>query len=208
MSRLLLVTSSLFGAESKSRQIALEFVSAWKHKHPGTAVVERDLVADPIPHLEGPAFAARLVAAESQTEAHRAHLKRSDQEIAELEQADVIVIAAPMYNFSIPSTLKAWIDHVVRAGRTFRYTATGPEGLLKNKKVFVVTARGGIYSEGAMKALDFHEPYLRTILGFIGLKDVTFIYAEGLAVSPDAAEKGIARAKDSIGKLVPAASAA
>ncbi|HWE06234.1 MAG TPA: NAD(P)H-dependent oxidoreductase, partial [Rhizomicrobium sp.] len=115
-------------------------------------------------------------------------------------------IAAPMYNFTISSTLKAWIDHITRAGRTFGYTAQGPEGLLKNKKVFVVTARGGIYSgDSAMKPYDFQEPYLRTILGFLGMTDVTFIHTEGLNISTDAAEAGVARARAAIADVIPVA---
>jgi FMN-dependent NADH-azoreductase len=123
--------------------------------------------------------------------------------IEELEAADTIVLAVPMYNFSIPSTLKAWIDHVARAGRTFRYTAAGPEGLLNGKKVFVVSGRGGFYSgDSPAKVLDFQEPYLRAVLGFLGLTDVTFIHVEGLKVSSEAAEKGISRAREAIAGIV------
>ena len=126
----------------------------------------------------------------------------SDPLLEEVEAADVIVIAAPMYNFSISSTLKAWIDHITRAGRTFQYTANGPEGLLKNKKVFVVTARGGIYTgDSPAKAYDFQEPYLRTILGFNGLTDVTFIHVEGQKISPDAADAGIAQARQAVSDI-------
>jgi FMN-dependent NADH-azoreductase len=118
----------------------------------------------------------------------------SDELIAELEVADTIVLAVPMYNFSIPSTLKAWIDHVARRGRTFRYTEKGPEGLLKNKKVFVLVARGGVYSKGTpYAAFDFQEPYLRTVLGFLGMTDVTFVHFEGLAMGPEAANANRAR---------------
>ena len=133
----------------------------------------------------------------------------ADTLIEEVEAADVIVIAAPMYNFSIPSTLKAWIDHIVRAGRTFRYGAAGPEGLLKGKKVFIVTGRGGVYSgESPAKSLDFQEPYLRAMLGFLGLDDVAFIHVEGLKMSPEAAAAAIERAREAIGDLLPAAAAA
>ena len=112
----------------------------------------------------------------------------SDELIAELEVADTIVLAVPMYNFSIPSTLKAWIDHVARRGRTFRYTEKGPEGLLRDKKVFVLVSRGGVYSKGSPAApFDFQEPYLRTVLGFLGLTDVTFVHFEGVGMGPEAA---------------------
>jgi FMN-dependent NADH-azoreductase len=114
-----------------------------------------------------------------------------------------------MYNFSIPSVLKAWIDHIARAGRTFRYTETGPVGLLTDKKVFIVTARGGFYAgDGAMKGYDFHEPYLRTVLGFLGLDNISFIYVEGQALGPEIAASGIVQARNSIGAIVPAALAA
>ena len=122
--------------------------------------------------------------------------------IAELEKADTIVLAVPMYNFSIPSTLKAWIDHIARAGRTFRYTAHGPEGLLKGKKVVVLTARGGHYSgQSPFRAMDFQEPYLRAGLGFLGMSDVTFVHLEGLNISTDEAAKGLERANAEIDRL-------
>ena len=114
-----------------------------------------------------------------------------------------------MYNFTIPSTLKAWIDHIARAGRTFRYTAAGPEGLLKGRRVFVVASRGGVYTgESPARALDFQEPYLRSMLAFLGLTDVTFIHVEGLQVSPEAAAAGIDRARQAIGGMLPTAAAA
>jgi len=115
----------------------------------------------------------------------------------------VIVIASPMYNFSISSNLKAWIDHIVRAGRTFRYTEEGrPEGLLKNKKVVVVTGRGGVYSQGPLAAFDFQEPYLRTILGFVGLTNISFIHVEGLRINAEAAASGLERARSSIDQVL------
>jgi FMN-dependent NADH-azoreductase len=210
MSKLLFVTSSLFGGDSKSRQIALEFIAAWRAVHPAASVTTRDLNAGPMPHISLDTLGALMTPAEKRTRDQQAAVGFSDQLIEELEAADTIVIAAPMYNFSIPSTLKAWIDHVARAGRTFRYTAAGtPEGLLRNKRVFIVTGRGGFYAgESPARALDFQEPYLRAVLGFLGLDDVSFIHVEGLKVSPDAAAKGLDRARASIGVLVPAAVAA
>src|SRR5579863_10013783 len=146
MSNLLLVTSSLFGDQSKSRQVATEFVDAWRGAHPNTAVVERELTPDSMPHLTLDALGALMTPAAQRSTAQSASVAFGDRLIEELEAADTIVLAVPMYNFSVPSTLKAWIDHVARAGRTFRYTANGSEGLLKGKKVFVVTGRGGFYS--------------------------------------------------------------
>jgi FMN-dependent NADH-azoreductase len=211
MSKVLLVTSSLFGDQSKSAQLAGEFVEAWRGTHPGTTLIERALTPDTIPHLSLGALGALMTPAEQRTADQRASVQFADRLIEELEAADTIVLAVPMYNFSIPSTLKAWIDHVARAGRTFRYTAAGPEGLLKGKKVFVVTGRGGSYSgDSAAKVFDFQEPYLRGVLGFLGLTEVTFIHVEGLKVSPEAAEQGIARARQLIAAIagMPEATAA
>src|SRR5262245_25480779 len=155
-----------------------------------------------MPHLDGATFAAMGTPPDEHTSSQRAATALSDELIAELEAADTIVLAVPMYNFSIPSTLKAWIDHVARRGRTFRYSENGPEGLLKGKKVFVVAARGGVYSKGApAAAFDFQEPYLRAALGFLGLTDVTFVHLEGLAMGPDAANTSRGKALDEIGRL-------
>jgi FMN-dependent NADH-azoreductase len=140
MANLLFVASSLFGDESQSRLIASEFIDRWRQSHPDTIVVERDLAADGIPHLSQAAFAASLTPAGTRSTAEHQAAALADVLIEEVEAADVIVIAAPMYNFSIPSTLKAWIDHITRAGRTFRYGAGGAEGLLKGKEVFVIAA--------------------------------------------------------------------
>jgi FMN-dependent NADH-azoreductase len=204
MNSLLLVTSSLFGEASQSRQIAREFVDTWLRNNPGARVVERDLAPDSIPHLSQATLGAVTTPAESRTPEQRDVAAFADALIEEVEAADTIVLTAPMYNFTIPSTLKAWLDHIARAGRTFRYGANGPEGLLKGKKVFVVTGRGGVYSgDSPAKAFDFQEPYLRAILGFIGLTDVSFVHVEGLAISKDSAESGRARARQAIATLVP-----
>jgi FMN-dependent NADH-azoreductase len=209
MQRLLFVTSSLFSDASQSRLIGAEFVAAWREAHPGTTVVERVLSADSIPHLTQTTLAAAVTPAAARSEDQQAAAAFADALIEELEAADVIVIAAPMYNFTISSTLKAWLDHIIRAGRTFRYTANGPEGLVLNKKVFVMTARGGIYRAGSpTAALDFQEPYLRAILGFVGMTDVTFVHAEGLKRDPDTAARGLAEARRAVAALLPAARAA
>jgi FMN-dependent NADH-azoreductase len=204
MNRLLFVTSSVFGPGSKSRQIGAEFVAAWGKAHPGTAVVERHLSPESLPHLTQETIAAWSLPEEQRSPRQREIAAFADAVIAEVEAADIVVIAAPMYNFTISSTLKSWIDHLVRAGRTFRYSAAGPEGLLKGKKVFIVTGRGGVYSgDSPARGLDFQEPYLRAILGFLGLTDVTFIHIEGLAVSPESAASGLARARKAATDLVP-----
>jgi FMN-dependent NADH-azoreductase len=209
MANLLFVASSLFGDGSQSRLIASEFIDRWRQSHPDTTVVERDLTADNIPHLSLAAFAASLTPAETRSSTEHQAAALADALIEEVEAADVIVLAAPMYNFSIPSTLKAWIDHITRTGRTFRYGAAGAEGLLKGKKVFIITGRGGIYSgDSPAKDMDFQEPYLRAMLGFLGLDDVTFIHVEGLKISLEATASGIGRARKTIGDLLPIAAAA
>jgi FMN-dependent NADH-azoreductase len=209
MHRLLFVTSSLFAEASKSRLIGAEFVASWRLAHPGTTVVERVLSGDTMPHLTQATLAAVATPAGARSAAQQAAADFADTLTAEVEAADVIVIAAPMYNFSISSTLKAWLDHIARAGRTFRYTADGPEGLLRNKTVFVTTARGGVYrADSPAMALDFQEPYLRAMLGFLGMTDVTFVHAEGLNLGPDSAALGLAEARRVMAELMPAAQAA
>lgn len=204
MSNILLIHSSIFGAQSKSLGLAREFLT----RLPDASVVERTLTPESMPHLTGETMAAMATPQAQRSERQNQLVALSDALIAEVEAADTIVLAVPMYNFSIPSTLKAWIDHVARAGRTFRYTAAGPEGLLKGKKVYVVTARGGVYSEGPAAVFDFQEPYLRAVLGFVGLGDVTFVHLEGLKVSPEAAASGLAKARAKIESLVPRLAAA
>jgi FMN-dependent NADH-azoreductase len=209
MANLLFVSSSLSGDASQSRLIASEFIDRWREFRPGTTVVERELTADSIPHLSLAAFTASMTPADTRDGAERQASALADTLIEEVEAADVIVLTAPMYNFSIPSTLKAWIDHITRAGRTFSYGAAGAKGLLKGRKVFIITGRGGIYSnDSPAKGMDFQEPYLRAMLGFLGLTDVTFIRVEGLNISPEAAASGIERARKAIGALLPIATAA
>lgn len=208
MPNVLFVSSSLFGENSQSGLIARELIDNLRATQSGIALAERELRADTIPHLGQEAFAAATQPLAERSKEARAAAALADRLIEEVEAADILVIAAPMYNFSIPSTLKAWIDHISRAGRTFRYGAAGPEGLLKGKKVFVVTARGGVYSDGPAKVMDFQEPYLRAMLGFLGLEDIRFIHVEGLQMSPESAAGGIERARGQLGKLVSTAAAA
>jgi FMN-dependent NADH-azoreductase len=198
MSKILFITSSLFGEQSKSREIALEMLAVLRDADPKTEVVQRDINA--LSHLSGDTLQALVTPPENRSERQTEIVRLADRLIEEVEVADTIVIAAPMYNFSISSPLKAWIDHLARAGRTFRYTASGPEGLLKGKKVFVVASRGGSYS-GAAKAMDFQEPYLRAVFGFLGLTDVSFVHVESQNVSPDAAKQGVAAARRKLNAL-------
>ena len=205
MSDILFVTSSVFGENSKSRAVASDFAQAWQTAYPGTRITTRDTSA--IAHLTADTLTALTTPVDQRNPVQTATASKADTLIAEVEAADIIVIAAPMYNFMISSTLKAWIDHIARAGRTFRYTANGPEGLLKGKKVFVAASRGGFYADGPSK-MDFQEPYLRAMLGFLGLDDVTFIHAEGQSVSPEAAVEGMRKARAAITGLVQPARAA
>ena len=180
MSNILVIDSAVSGEASVSRGLVREAVAALA---PAT-VTWHDLGADPIPHLADANLAG--VRGTPATEAEIATRALSDRLIAELRAADTIVIGAPMYNFSISTALRAWFDHVLRAGETFRYTEQGPQGLLTGKKVIVIESRGGLYSEGPAQAIDFQEPYLRHLLGFIGLTDVTFVRAEKIGYGPEA----------------------
>jgi FMN-dependent NADH-azoreductase len=164
---------------SVSRQLTAHFVEAWQQEHPDGAVIERDLATTPLPHITDEWVQAIHTNPESLTAEQKSVLQLSDALVNELVQADTIVIGAPMYNFAIPAPLKAWIDQVVRVGKTVLFAASGPQGILKGKKVYVVTSRGGSFRPGTpTERFDYQEPYLRHILGFIGLTDVTFIHAE------------------------------
>jgi FMN-dependent NADH-azoreductase len=196
MSNLLVLNSSLSGEASVSNLIVKELVGVLKQEHPGLHVVQRDLAAQPVPHLTPATVAGVRSQAHSAPELQARAL--SDELIAELKHADVVVIGAPMYNFSIPSTLRTWFDHVLRPGVTFSYSAAGPKGLVSGKRVIVVESRGGLYSEGPAIALDFQEPYLRQLLGFMGLTDVSFVRAEKIGYGPEARAAAIAAAVASL----------
>lgn len=202
MSKVLVIDSSLNGEASVSRRLTAEVVSRLRAADPSLQVRVRDLGAAPVPHLSGEAFAGFLGAGEPSEAKARARAL-SDELVGELREADVVVIGSPMYNFGMPSTLKAWFDHVLRAGVTFRYTEIGPEGLLKGKRAIVVESRGGVYSEGPAKAMDSQEPHLKTLLGFIGITEVAFIRAEGLAMGPERRTQAVAAALAEVEGLVP-----
>lgn len=191
MSTTLVIDSAATGNASVSRTLVREAVEALKAQG-ATTVVYRDLDAAPVPHLTGEIVAG--VRATPETASEHGARALSDTLIAELRAADTIVIGAPMYNFSVPTTLRSWFDHVLRAGETFRYTEQGPQGLLGAKKVIVVESRGGLYSEGPATAYDFQEPYLRHLLGFMGLTDVTFVRAEKIGFGPEARDAAITAA--------------
>lgn len=199
MSNILVLNSSLSGEASVSRLLVADAVTELTQRDPGATLVFRDLATNPIPHLLPETVAG--VRAQATTPAELAARALSDELIAELRHADTIVIGAPMYNFSIPTTLRTWFDHVLRAGETFSYSEAGPKGLLEGKRVIVVESRGGFYSEGPTQAMDFQEPYLRQLLGFIGLTDVTFVRAEKIGYGPDAREQALAGSRAALAKL-------
>jgi FMN-dependent NADH-azoreductase len=202
MSTLLHINSSVRNSGSVSRELTAEFVRKWTAAHPDYRIVERDLAAQPVPHLTEQAIGAFFTPGENRSAEQADAVKLSDQLVAELKAADLIVIGAPMYNFSVSSALKAWIDHIARAGVTFKYAETGPVGLLGGKKVIVFTSRGGVYSQGPAKSMDFHETYLRGVLGFVGLNDVTFVHTEGLSLGEEAATSALARARSALDDLL------
>lgn len=192
MSRVLVIESSARQQDSISRQLTRDFVSQWQAAHPADQVTLRDLAANPVPHLDGNLLGGWMKPETQRNAEELEALARSNELTDEVLAADVLVLAAPMYNFTIPSTLKAWLDHVLRAGITFKYTETGPQGLLTGKRAYILTARGGIHA-GASS--DHQEPYLRQVMAFIGIHDVTFIHAEGLNMGGDFHEKGLNQAK-------------
>ena len=186
-------------SSSVTRQLTAKFVEEWKQNHPDGEVIQRDLATTRLPHFTDH-WAGTQLEPSQLTPAQRNYLSTSDRLIEELQAADTIVIGAPMYNFAIPSSLKAWIDQIVRMGKTIGYGPSGARGLLGKKKVIVVTARAGAYEKGTpTEKFDFQEPYLRHIFGFIGLTDVTFIHAENQG--REAAGPSLAAAAEEIGRL-------
>jgi FMN-dependent NADH-azoreductase len=197
MKTILQLTTSILSGNGESSRLANEFVA----RLDAEAVIVRDLAKEPVPHLTAERFGAFLSKPETRTAEQQSVLAYSDQLIDELKRADVIVLGLPMYNFGLPSTLKAYFDHVARAGVTFRYTEKGPAGLLTGKKVYVIATRGGYYA--GTKA-DTQTAYVRDFLAFLGITDVEFVYAEGLAISEASKTASLAKARESIQQLAPA----
>ncbi|WP_348699832.1 FMN-dependent NADH-azoreductase [Duganella fentianensis] len=198
MASLLHIDSSVRQQGSLSRQLGGEFLAKWQAANPDGKVVTRDLAANPVPHLTEQMLGAYFTPAEQRNAEQAQTIKTSDALVDELLAADTIVIGAPMYNFSVPSGLKAWIDHVARAGRTFKYGPNGPEGLVHGKKVIVFVASGGVYSAGPAAAYDHVTTYLRTVLGFLGMTDVSFIVAEGVAMGEAAVEAALSQSRNQL----------
>lgn len=198
---LLHVNSSILGAGSVSRTLSAEIVAALRARHPDATVTYRDLGAAPVAHLTGAHLAAAQGAAPEAPFLQR-DLAAGQAALEEFLAADIVVIGAPMYNFGIPSQLKAWIDRLAVAGKTFRYTEKGSEGLAGGKKVIVASSRGGFYGPDTPAAfLDHQESYLRGIFGFFGITDVSFVRAEGVQLGPDKREAAIAAAREQITRL-------
>jgi FMN-dependent NADH-azoreductase len=193
MKNILVLKSSAGGAGSVSDLLVGDAVAQLKRRYPFAKVVERDLGQRPIPHLTTQTLAGVRGTPKSSPE--RQARKLSDQLLGELRAADAIVIGAPMYNFSISTGLRSWFDHVLRAGETFSYSEHGPKGLLQGKRAIVIESRGGFYSEGPAQAIDFQEPYLKHLLGFMGITDVAFIRAEKIGFGPEARLEAIENAK-------------
>ncbi|MFC3715738.1 FMN-dependent NADH-azoreductase [Luteimonas soli] len=187
--KLLHIDSSALGANSASRELSAAIVARWKADVPGLSVQYRDLDSDPLPHLDGNGLA----------KADPARAAESENVLQQFLDADVVVVGAPMYNFSIPSTLKAWIDRIAVAGKTFRYTEDGPEGLAGGKRVVIASTRGGLHADAPS---DFQEPYLKFIFGFMGVRDLEFVRAEGLNLSPQHRSDALAVAHAAIGEPV------
>ena len=199
MTTLLQINASIHNDSGQSSRLANQFVDTFRARYPDAKVVVRDVAAaEPVPHLTAERFGAFITKPEERNVAQHAVVAYSDALIEEIKQADVVVIGLPMYNFGVPSQLKAYFDHIARAGVTFAYTEKGPVGKLTGKKVYVFAARGGQYVGTPM---DTQTGYVRDFLAFLGMSDVQFVYAEGLAISPQSKEAGLAKAAAHIAQL-------
>lgn len=193
--KILQINSSARVEGANSTRLANTVTARLQAKHPGATVTVRDLAVTPHPVLDAAALGALFTPADQRTPEQAARVALDDALIAEVQAHDAIVLGVPMYNFGVPVQLKTWLDAIARAGVTFRYTANGPEGLIQGKKVYVAFARGGIYRD---TPADSQTPYIKTILGFLGMTDVKYIHAEGLAMGPDAVDKGFTQAEDDL----------
>ena len=201
MSNILLVTSSPRNGASSSSRVARDLADRLVAAHPGATLTVRDLAAQPLPHIGEDYVVGRTLEPGQRTPAQAEAVAIADTLTDELRAADVVVIGSAMINFGITSTLKSWFDYLLRAGITFSYGPEGAKGLITGKQVYLVTARGGIYSEGPYKPFDFQEPYLRHLLGFIGLTDVETVLVEGANLGPDVAERSLVTALDHVAEI-------
>ena len=198
MKTLLQLNTSLFASGGQSSQLADKFVATWKANNAGADVIVRDLASNPLPHLDAEHFLAYIAQPADRSTRQQELASAADALIDEIKSADVIVLGLPMYNFGAPSTLKAYFDRIARAGVTFRYTASGPEGLLTGKKAYIFATRGGLY---AGTPLDSQTTYVRDFLGFLGITDVEFIYAEGLNMGEESKQAALAKAQGQLEEL-------
>ena len=197
MKTLLQINASLNSVRGQSSRLSNQFVDSWQRANPDGQVISRDLAVSEIPHLTAERFEAFGTAPAERTGNQAEIVTESDELIAELESADIIVMGLPMYNFGIPSTLKAWIDHVARAGKTFEYTESGPLGLLADRPVVIFAARGGLYKDTPR---DTQSAYITHFLNFIGIRDIEFVYAEGLNLGEDVRQESLELATQTIGR--------
>ncbi len=198
MKSLLQISTSINGERSLSSSLASEIASRWLDDNPAGQVVNRDLSATPVPHMDAERFKALQTKPQLRSTEQARVAAQSDALVTELQAAEVIVLALPMYNFGVPSTLKAYFDHVARAGVTFRYTANGPEGLLKGKRAVIVATRGGQHSG---TPLDTQTDYIKNFLAFLGIEDTQFVYAEGLAMGDASVSEAVDAARQQIARL-------
>ena len=201
---ILLITSSPRGNASHSTRVATEFANKLLAADPSNTLVVRDLVANPLPHIDADYASGIYTPVEARTQRQAEVVGVSDAVVDELFAADTIILATGFINFNISSTLKSWVDHIARSGKTFAYGENGPKGLVTGKKVYIVLASGGIYSEGAAVQMDHAIPYLRSVLGFVGMTDVDVIRIEGVGMGPDAVTAALAQATAKVDAVVAA----
>lgn len=199
MTTLLKVQSSLFSNQGQSSALTDQFAEQWLKQNAGGKIVTRNLASEPVPHLDQQRFGALTTPEDQRTEQQQLIVAYSDTLINEIKNAEMLVLGVPMYNFSVPSVLRAYFDHIARAGVTFRYTANGPEGLLIGKKAIVFITRGGYYGEDHSQS-----EYIRQFLGFVGITDVQIVHAEGLGISEETKLKGLSEAREKIPALLAA----
>lgn len=199
MENVLRISSGLFQESSVSSLLMDELLQAMRADDPHFQLQERNFNTQPVPHLDGAWLQAIMTAPADRSEEQQLKAGYSDGLIAELQAADTIIIGLPMYNFSVPSMLKAWVDHIARVGVTFKYTEQGVVGLLTGKKVVLVAAMGGVHEEGVS---DFLRPYMKQVMSLIGLDDIEFVSADGLNMGPERREQGLVAARDQIARLI------
>ncbi|AYY89310.1 FMN-dependent NADH-azoreductase [Acinetobacter baumannii] len=199
--KLLQIDTSILGEQSVSRQLTSSVIRQLSAAYPDVEIIHHDFALEPIPHLSDAEFLA-WQGVEPNNETAQQRVARNTQYLDEFLSSDIVVIGAPMYNFSFPSQLKAWLDRLSVAGKTFRYTENGPQGLVEGKRVIIASSRGGVYSEGSpAEALDYQETYIKAFFNFIGVTDITFVRAEGIAFGPEARQAALDNAAAQIAQL-------